>query len=82
MNREVDKKYGLQWPLHDYAKNGWNLMIGFNIWFRIDSLLSKDEQEELRHEFITRAEEIGRSLADECAMVTDAKSFIFTVARK
>ena len=52
------------------------------MWFRIDSLLSKDEQEGLRQEFMTRAEEIGKGLADEHAMVTDAQSFIFTVARK
>lgn len=55
--------------------------MGFNMWFCLDTLLTEEELQHLRSEFIPRAEEIGRGLANAELIVEDAKSFVFAVGK-
>lgn len=81
VERIVDSALGMQWPQEEYAERGWKMMMGFNMWFHVDTLLSSDEQQDLKEEFLACADTLGKNIADGNGLVDDARSFIFAVGK-
>lgn len=79
--RTSQKDDGLQYNVEEYPEAAWKFIQGFDAFFQLDSILTKEEKEDLKIDFKNKASVLGCQLADCDGVIHDAFSYLWVSAK-